>query len=95
MTKNHDHDGAVSAIRRAKLFQHGHSQAVRLPKEFHFEGDEVAIRREGESVILAPLRGRGWPDGYWERIDELRDGLDFSDVEPLGGGLLDLDPEEE
>lgn len=36
----------------AKLFMNGRSQAVRLPKEFRFEGDEVYIHREGERVIL-------------------------------------------
>ena len=42
---------------KAKLFKNGRSQAVRLPAEFRFEGDEVAIRRDpttGE-VILSPL----------------------------------------
>ena len=39
----------------AKLFWTGRSQAVRLPKEFRFEGDEVRIRRHGASVILDPL----------------------------------------
>lgn len=38
----------------AKLFKNGNSQAVRLPKEFRFEGDEVLIRREGTKVIIAP-----------------------------------------
>ena len=41
----------------AKLFKNGRSQAVRLPKEFRFEGKEVAIRRDettGE-VVIAPL----------------------------------------
>jgi antitoxin VapB len=41
----------------AKLFKNGRSQAVRLPAEFRFQGDEVAIRRDpvtGE-VILSPL----------------------------------------
>ena len=45
----------------AKLFTHGGSQAVRLPKEFRFEGDTVLIRRKGSAVILEP---DGWPDGY-------------------------------
>ncbi|KQN25399.1 hypothetical protein ASE86_03935 [Sphingomonas sp. Leaf33] len=36
----------------AKLFWSGRSQAVRLPKEFRFEGEEVRIRREGGRVIL-------------------------------------------
>jgi antitoxin VapB len=39
----------------AKLFMTGRSQAVRLPKEFRFDGSEVRIRREGTRVILEPL----------------------------------------
>ena len=45
------------ALKTAKLFKNGRSQAVRLPKEFRFEGKEVAIRRNeatGE-VVIAPL----------------------------------------
>jgi antitoxin VapB len=39
----------------AKLFQNGRSQAVRLPKEFRFEGDRVRIRRVGNGVLLEPV----------------------------------------
>lgn len=39
---------------KAKLFMNGRSQAVRLPKEFRFEGDEVFIKKVGEAVILIP-----------------------------------------
>ena len=49
------------ALKRAKVFMTGRSQAVRLPKEFRFEGDTVLIRHHGSSVILEP---DGWPDGY-------------------------------
>lgn len=38
----------------AKLFQNGRSQAVRLPKEFRFEGTEVFIKRVGRAVLLIP-----------------------------------------
>jgi len=38
----------------AKLFMHGRSQAVRLPKEFRFEGSEVRISKVGDKVILEP-----------------------------------------
>lgn len=38
----------------AKLFKNGNSQAVRLPKEFRFEGDEVYIRKVGKKIILEP-----------------------------------------
>ena len=39
----------------AKLFRNGRSQAVRLPREFRFEGDEVRIRRVEGGVLLEPL----------------------------------------
>ena len=39
----------------AKVFWSGRSQAVRLPKAFRFEGDEVRIRRHGSAVILEPV----------------------------------------
>jgi antitoxin VapB len=38
----------------AKLFQNGSSQAVRLPKEYRFEGEEVYINRIGNMVVLIP-----------------------------------------
>ena len=38
----------------AKLFMSGNSQAVRLPKEYRFSGDEVVIRRLGNAVVLLP-----------------------------------------
>ena len=40
----------------AKLFKTGRSQAVRLPKEFRFEGKEVRIRRFGNGVLLEPMK---------------------------------------
>ena len=43
----------------AKLFRHGGSQAVRLPKPFRFEGTAVAIERRGDEVVLKPLARRG------------------------------------
>lgn len=39
----------------AKIFRNGRSQAVRLPKEFRFEGDRVRIRRVPEGVLLQPM----------------------------------------
>jgi len=39
----------------AKLFRNGRSQAVRLPKEFRFDGDEVRIRRVAGTVLLEPV----------------------------------------
>ena len=40
----------------AKVFQSGNSQAVRLPKEFRFDGSEVEIFRRGREVVLREKR---------------------------------------
>ena len=42
-------------MKTAKLFRNGQSQAVRLPKEFRFEGSEVFIKKSGSAVVLIPL----------------------------------------
>jgi antitoxin VapB len=39
----------------AKLFKNGRSQAVRLPREFRFEGDRVRVRRVGTGVLVEPM----------------------------------------
>jgi antitoxin VapB len=41
-------------MRTAKIFKHGNSQAVRLPKEFRFAGNHVQIKRAGAGVLLLP-----------------------------------------
>ena len=43
-------------MQTAKLFRNGRSQAVRLPKEFRFEGDEVYVKRVSGGVILLSKR---------------------------------------
>ena len=68
----------------AALFNTGGSQAVRLPKEYRFEGSAVRIRREGRAVVLEPLEKAGWPAGYWERLHSLGEVPDdFTVPEPL------------
>ena len=43
----------------AKLFMNGRSQAVRLPKDYQFSGDDVIIQKHGDAVILLP-RNKAW-----------------------------------
>lgn len=66
--------------RTAKLFMTGRSQAVRLPKEFRFEGDAVYIRRDGDSVVLSP-RPASW-DEFFDRAPLPSD--DFMEERPQG-----------
>ena len=47
----------------ARLFKSGRSQAVRLPKEFRFKGEEVFIKKVGEAVVLLP-REDSWRTLY-------------------------------
>jgi len=60
--------------KKAKLFWSGRSQAVRLPKEFRFDGDTVLVRREGDTVILEP--NRGWPEGWVESFKGMPDDFE-------------------
>ena len=54
----------------AKLFWSGRSQAVRLPKEYRFEGEEVRIRRHGSAVILEPVpKDWSWLDAISGPLD--------------------------
>ena len=46
-------------MKTAKVFKSGNSQAVRIPKEFHLEGEEVEILRQGGSLLLRP-RKESW-----------------------------------
>ena len=43
----------------AKLFKNGQSQAVRLPKEYRFEGEEVFLKKIGNAVLIFPI-GEEW-----------------------------------
>jgi len=45
--------------RHVKLFRNGRNQAVRIPKEFEFEGDEAILKRDGDRLILEPVRNGG------------------------------------
>jgi virulence-associated protein VagC len=55
-----------------QVLQNGDLQMVRLPAGFQFSASEVAIRRDGEAVILEPIKSTVWPDNFFEmiRIDD-------------------------
>jgi antitoxin VapB len=57
----------------AKLFKHGRSQAVRLPKEFRLPGKEVRVRRIGGAVLLEPMGEPFDVDAWFAKLDEYRD----------------------
>jgi len=58
-------------MQRAKIIWSGRSQAVRLPKDFRFPGEEVRIRRHGSAVILEPVaEDWAWLDSIAGKLDD-------------------------
>ena len=45
--------------RHVKLFRNGRNQAVRIPVEFELPGDEAVMRRDGDCLVIEPVRKRG------------------------------------
>ncbi len=60
-------------MKTAKIFKNGRSQAVRLPKEFRFDCDEVFVHRRGDKVILS-AKEPGW-DEFFDSVSVF--GEDF------------------
>lgn len=48
--------GRPSTVRNVRLFRNGRNQAVRIPRDFEFDGAEAIMRREGDCLILEPVR---------------------------------------
>ena len=64
----------------AKLFMHGRSQAVRLPKEFRFEGTEVKVSKVGDKVILEPIKKKPIDfEKFWAELDAIG-AADFPEI---------------
>ena len=51
----------------AKIFENGRSQAVRLPKEYRFDSDEVLVNKIGDIVFIMPKSSK-W-DSFMKAID--------------------------
>ncbi len=64
----------------AKIFMHGRSQAVRLPKEFRLPGKEVRVRRVGRGVLLEPVDTE--IEAWFEAMGALNDQLFLPEGRP-------------
>lgn len=49
----------------AKIFRNGRNQAIRIPVELSFDTDTVTIEKDGDALIIRPLRDRGW-DSFFD-----------------------------
>ena len=66
----------------AKIFMNGRSQAVRLPKEYRFDCDEVYVEKQGDKVIISAVQP-GWDD-FFDTVPAFGDDflLDREDMPP-------------
>lgn len=71
-------------MRTAKLFKNGGSQAVRLPKEFRFEGSRVFIKKVGDAVVLLP-RQDSW-DVLFKSLSQFTDDFMATREQPVSQG---------
>lgn len=49
----------MSEQRRVRLFRNGRNQALRIPVEFELPGNEAVVHRDGDRLVIEPLRKRG------------------------------------
>jgi antitoxin VapB len=58
----------------AKVFLNGRSQAIRIPKEFRVESDEVYIEKVGDTLVITPKK-----ENHWDSFSEALEKVDTSD----------------
>lgn len=84
---------------KAKIFWSGNSQAVRIPKAFRFDDrvSEVYMRREGQQIILEPVRPQSepvrpqtWPESFWQAFGDMP--ADFDRAPRRSSPRASLDP---
>ena len=82
----------MTANRRVRLFLNGRNRAIRIPREFEFEGDEALIRKEGNRLVIEPIH----KTGLLNVLSSLQPTEDeFPDIDSHLGELdeLDLSPD--
>jgi len=79
--------------RHISLFRNGRNQAIRIPREFELEGKEATIRKEGDKLIIEPIRKKGLSEvlAVLKPLDEnLHDFADNLDEKLLPLDTIDL-----
>jgi virulence-associated protein VagC len=59
---------ALTTNTTAELTETAHGQMIYLPREFRLPGPRVSVRREGEAIVLEPIRQTVWPTGFFDSI---------------------------
>jgi antitoxin VapB len=77
----------VESERNARLFRNGRNQAIRIPREFELPGTQARLRKEGEALIITPVKERSLLNTLkaLRPIDE-----DFPRIDELSAERVDL-----
>ena len=78
-----------SGAREVRLFRNNRNQAVRIPVEFELPGDRAILRKEGDRLIIEPVRKAGLLGllAQWEPLDE--EFPEIEDAPPQAEGVFD------
>jgi antitoxin VapB len=73
----------MGAERHVKLFRNGRNQAVRIPVEFEMPGDEAIMRKEGDRLVIEPVKRKGNLIEWLQTLEPLDEELpDFDEKGP-------------
>ena len=75
--------------RHVRLFRNGRNQAIRIPREFEFEGDEAIVRKDGDRLIVEPVR-KGRLLALLGTLEPLNETLPDVDDDPASLDDVDL-----
>lgn len=68
--------------RQVRVFKNGRNRAVRIPVEFEFPGDAVMMRKEGDRIIMEPVKKTGNLIEWLRTQEPLDEDFDFDIAEP-------------
>ncbi len=71
----------------AIVITEGDRQTIRLPKAYHLSTPTVQIRRQGDAVVLEPLKPQTWPAGFFDEIHIADPTFERPDQGPFGSGI--------
>jgi len=74
-------------VRHVRIFRNGRNQAIRIPRELELPGDEAIIRKEGDCLIIEPVKATSLKDllSQWAPLEE-----DFPSIDNLPAEPVDL-----
>ncbi|HVA50542.1 MAG TPA: hypothetical protein VNH11_29625 [Pirellulales bacterium] len=55
-------------MKTAQVVSFEGEQAIKLPPEFRVSGEALSIRKDGEAIILEPIKAMNWPEGFFQQI---------------------------